>query len=130
MKTADQAIHDVLWTMLSAMVDGKIFESRPMYEVGYPFVDFEDMQTSYYTVTKHGNLSRVDVSLNIWDTEDNRKNVSDICENVIKEMAVLHTAYEKRVSLRVSSSGTEITQDRTVNPPVWRGRIHLVFDIL
>lgn len=129
MKTADQAIHDVLWTMLSAMVDGNVYENRPMNEVGYPFADFEVLQTSY-TGTKHGNLSRVDVSLNIWDTEDNRKNVSDICGNMMQKAMNLHTAYGYRVSLRVSDSGLEIRQDRTVTPPIWRGMVHLVFDIL
>ena len=58
MKTAEQAIHDILWKTLSPMVDGNIYEVRPMNEVGYPFVDFEDLQTNY-SGTKSGAISKV-----------------------------------------------------------------------
>ena len=83
MKTAEQAIHDILWKTLSPMVDGNIYEVRPMNEVGYPFVDFEDLQTNY-SGTKSGAISKVSANLNIWDTEDNRKNVSDICGSIFE----------------------------------------------
>lgn len=81
MKTAEQAIHDILWKHVSHIVNENVYESRPMNEVGYPFADFEDSGTSF-TGTKSGALSKVETSLNIWDTENNRKNVSDICASI------------------------------------------------
>lgn len=129
MKTADQAIHDVLWKMLSPMVDGKIYESRPMNDVGYPFSDFEDFETNY-TGTKSRAISKVTANLNVWDTEKNRKNVSNICGSLLDDAMAMHEAYGFKISLRIGESDIQIIQDRTVSPPVWRGIVTLVFDIL
>lgn len=129
MKTAEQAIHDILWGAVSNLVNGKVYESRPMKEVGYPFVDFEDFQTSY-TGTKSGTLSRVSAVLNVWDTEDNRKNVSNISGSVFELASHLQEAYGHKVSLRVQDSSIRIIQDRTVTPSIWRGMVNLTFDIL
>lgn len=129
MKTAEQAIHDILWKALSSLLPGKVYESRPMTEVGYPFADFEDFGTGY-TGTKSGALSQVSVSLNIWDTEDHRRNVSDLCGKVFYEVLAMSEAYGFKVSLRVEESGTRIVQDQTVTPPIWRGMVTLNFDIL
>lgn len=129
MKTADQAIHDELWNVLSPMVDGNIYESRHMNEVDYPFADFENFQT-IYTGTKSGTISTVTASLNIWDTEKNRKNVSDICGTLLDTAFATHGAYGFKVSLRSGDSSIRIIQDRTITPPIWRGIVTLVFDIL
>lgn len=129
MKTAEQAIHDVLWKELSGIVGDNIYESRPMTEVGYPFADFEDFYTTY-TGTKSGTISRASANLNIWDTEKNRRNVSALCSSLFHTAESMQEAYEYKVSLRVQDSGIQIRQDRTVTPPVWRGMVTLVFDIL
>ena len=129
MKTAEQAIHDVLWKSLSSRVYGNIYESRPMNEVGYPFIDFEEFQTDY-SGTKSGAISKVSANLNVWDTEANRKNVSDICGSVFELSSYLQEAYGFKVSLRVQDSNIRIVQDRTVTPSLWRGIVTLVFDVL
>lgn len=129
MKTAEQAIHDILWKSLSAKVDGNIYESRPMNEAGYPFIDFEEFQTDYSS-TKSGAISKVSANLNVWDTENNRKNVSDICGYIFELSSYLQEVYGFKVSLRVQDSSIRIIQDRTVTPSLWRGKVTLVFDIL
>lgn len=129
MKTAEQAIHDILWKKVSTMVDGNVHESRPMNDVGYPFADFGDSGTNF-TGTKSGALSKVSIDLNIWDTEENRKNVSNICALLFHGAIALDDAYGYRVSLRVNDSGFRVIQDRTVRPSLWRGMVTLVFDIL
>lgn len=86
MKTAEQAVHDVIWKRLSPLVNGNIYESRPMKEVGYPFADFEEIQTGFRG-TKSGVLSKVSLDFNVWDAEDNRKNVSGICGTAFRESA-------------------------------------------
>ena len=129
MRTAEQAIHDAIWKFLSGRLDKKVYESRPMNDVGYPFADFGDLQTKY-TVTKSGALSQVSINLNIWDTEMNRKKVSKLCNDLFYEAMNMQDAYGFKVSLRVNDSGIQINQDRTVTPPVWRGMVNLVFDIL
>ena len=129
MKTAEQAIHDIIWKALSPQVGNNIHESRPMEDVGYPFVDFEDTQTSFKE-TKSGVLPKVLLKFNVWDTEDNRKNVSDICSMALSMSQSLRDAYGFKVSLRVQESEIQIIQDRTVTPSLWRGMVTLVFDIL
>ena len=129
MKTAEQAVHDMLWKTLSLMVDGNIYENRPMNEVGYPFADFEEFQTDF-TGTKTAVLSEVHANLNIWDVEPNRKNVSDICGNLFVSAMSMREAYGFKVSLRIQESSVRIIQDRTVSPPLWLGMVNLVFDIL
>lgn len=129
MKTAEQAVHDILWSALAEQVDGNIYEDRPMKEVGYPFIDFEEFETRY-SGTKSGAISRVTAKLNVWDTEDNRKQVSEICAAAFELSSHLQEAYGFKVSLRIADSGIHIMQDRTVTPPLWRGRVTLVFDIL
>ena len=129
MKTAEQAIRDNLWKLVSPMVDDNIYDARPMKEVGYPFADFADSGTRF-TGTKSGALPVVTVSLNIWDVEDKRKKVSGICSEIFYRSMILREAYGYKVSLRINDSDVRILQDRTVTPPVWRGLITLAFDIL
>lgn len=129
MRTAEQAIHDSLWELLSARLSERVYESRPETGAEYPLADFGDFETEYIG-TKDGNLSKVSVSLNIWDTEENRKNVSDLCGEVLKEAMAISDSYGFRVSPVINHSGIKITQDRTGTPPLWRGAVKLVFDIL
>lgn len=129
MRTAEQSIHDAIWKFLSGRLDKKVYESRPMNDVGYPFADFGDLQTKY-TGTKSGALSQVSINLNIWDTEMNRNKISEICNDLFFETINMKDAYGFKVSLRVNDSSIQINQDRTVTPPVWRGMVNLVFDIL
>lgn len=129
MKTAEQAVHDILWKFLAPMVNGNIYEARPMNETGYPFADFGGSYINYQG-TKLGNLLKVSISLNIWDTEEKRKNVSKLCDTMFGIAVRLPEAYGYKVSLRIGDSGIRIIQDRTVLPSLWRGMLNLVFDIL
>lgn len=127
-KTIEQAVHDELWKRASPMVDGKIYEGRPMVEVGYPFIDFEDSATNFRG-TKNGITARVDTRINIWDTEDNRKNVSEIGSNLFRQAISIREAYGYPVTLRVNKSGIQMMHDMTVTPALWRCMLDLVFEI-
>ena len=127
-KTAEQAVHDELWKRASPMVDGKIYESRPMVEVGYPFIDFEDSDTNFRG-TKNGLTARVETRINIWDTEDNRRNVSEIGNILFQQAISIRDAYGYPVTLRVNESGIRMMHDSTVTPALWRCIVDLVFEI-
>lgn len=128
-KTAEQAIHDALWQITSGVVGaGNVYENRPMTDVSYPFVDFEEFSTDYGG-TKNGTTATVTASLNIWDTGDKRKSVSDAGSAILVAALKLQVAFGYPVCLRVSQSGTRIVQDRSVTPPVWRCMVNLVFEI-
>lgn len=126
MKTVEQAIHDVLWKALSEDLD--VYDSRPMTEVNYPFADFEDLNSDL-TGTKSGPLTQVAAVINIWDTEDNRKNVSDLAHKLMQTAIETHFAYGHAVTLRAEGSTIKIMQDRTVTPPIWRGMVTITFSV-
>lgn len=127
-KTAEQAIHDKLWQIASPLVDGQVYESRPMTDVGYPFADFEDFLSSF-TGTKNGTLARIAADVNLWDTEDKRKGVSEAGSSLFTQAMGLKEAFGYKISMRVSDSTIRVIQDRTIAPPIWRCMVHLEFDI-
>lgn len=127
-KTAEQAVHDCLWKMLTAKLHDKVYESRPMAEVGYPFADFDSFSSSF-TGTKNGVLSQVGVDINLWDTEYKRKEVSEMGNGLFYESMGLREAFGYSVSLRISESTIRVIQDATVTPPLWRCMVHLEFNI-
>ena len=127
MKSLDQAIHDKLW-LLSANFVGKdnVFEYRPMTETAYPFIDFQDFQTNFGS-TKNGLTATASVTINIWDTEYNRKKVSEICNDFIRQLVTMRDFYGYPVTLKFSDTNFTITKDTTVKPYIWRGLINLEF---
>lgn len=127
-KTIEQAVHDELWRQASPMVSGNVYESRPMKEVGYPFIDFDDSATNFRG-TKNGLTARVSIRINIWDTEDSRKKVSSIGNNMLRKAISMKEAYGYPVTLRVNESDIQMMHDRTVKPALWRCIVNLVFEI-
>ena len=127
MKSLEQAIHDKLW-LLSAGFVGKdnVFEYRPMTETAYPFIDFQDFQTNF-DGTKNDLTATASATINVWDTEDNRKKVSDICNELIRQLLVIRDIYGYPVTLKFSGTNFTITKDTTVKPYIWRGLINLEF---
>jgi 23S rRNA A2030 N6-methylase RlmJ len=126
MKTVEQAIHDVLWKALSEDLD--VYDSRPMTEVKYPFADFEDFNSDF-SGTKSGPLTQVTAVINIWDTENNRKNVSDLAHKLMQTAIETHEAYGHKVTARMDESSIKLMQDATVTPSIWRGMVTIIFSI-
>jgi hypothetical protein len=127
-KTAEQAIHDKLWQIVSPLVGGAVYESRPMTDVGYPFADFEDF-LSTFTGTKNGTLAQVAADINLWYTDDRRKDISHAGTSLYVQAMQLKEVFGYPASMRVSDSTIRVIQDRTVTPPIWRCMVHLEFDI-
>ena len=127
MKSLDQAIHDKLWSVSAGFVgNNNVFEYRPMTETAYPFIDFQDFQTNFGS-TKNGLTATASVTINIWDKEDNRKNVSNICNDLIRKLLTIREFYGYPVALKMNGTNFTITKDTTVKPYIWRGLINLEF---
>ena len=127
MKSLDQALHDKLWLLSAGFVgNDNVFEYRPMTETAYPFIDFQDFQTNFGS-TKNGLTATASATINIWDTEDNRKNVSEICNDFIRQLVTMRDFYGYPVTLKFSDTNFTITKDTTVKPYIWRGLINLEF---
>ena len=127
MKSLDQAIHDKLWSVSAGFVgNDNVFEYRPMTETAYPFIDFQDFQTNF-DGTKNGLTATASATINIWDTEDSRKNVSNICNDLIQQLVTIRDFYGYPVALKMNGTNFTITKDTTVKPYIWRGLINLEF---
>lgn len=125
-KTVEQAIHDIIWKHLSEKID--VYDSRPMTEVAYPFADFEELYTTY-TGAKNGATATVTATVNIWNTEYERMEVSAACNGLLLMALQTTKAYGHMVTLRLGESSVLVQQDRTVTPPIWRGMVILTFSI-
>ena len=127
MKSLDQAIHDKLWSVSAGFVGNKnVFEHRPMTETAYPFIDFQDFQTNF-DGTKNGLTATASATINVWDTKYNRKNVSDICNDLIRQLLTTREFFGYPVALKMNGTNFTITKDTTVKPYIWRGLINLEF---
>ena len=127
MKSLEQAIHDELWLLSAKFVGEKnVFGYRPMTETAYPFIDLQDFQTNFGS-TKNGLTATASVIMNVWDTEDNRKNVSDICNDLIRQLLTTRGFFGYPVALKMNGTNFTITKDTTVKPYIWRGLINLEF---
>lgn len=124
-KSLEQALREALWDICITLADS--YEKRPMRSVPYPFIDFEDSQ-SIYTAVKHVDaIGTVTATINIWDVEDKRENVSSIASNIVARSRKLHDAYGYHVNLVLSESNIQIAKDTTVKPPLWRAIVTLQF---
>ena len=127
MKSLDQAIHDKLWLLSASFVgNDNVFEYRPMAETAYPFIDFQDFQTNFGG-TKNGLTATASATINVWDTEDKRKNVSDICNDLIRQLLTMREFFGYPVAIKMNGTNFTITKDTTVKPYIWRGLINLEF---
>lgn len=127
MKSLDQAIHDKLWQISAGFVGIKnVFGHRPMTETAYPFIDFQDFQTNFGS-TKNGMTATASATINVWDTKNNRKNVSDICNDLIRQLLTTREFYGYPVAIKMSGTSFRIIKDTTVKPYIWRGLINLEF---
>ena len=97
-----------------------------MTETAYPFIDFQDFQTNFGS-TKNGMTATASATINVWDTEDNRKNVSDICNDLIRQLLTTREFYGYPVAIKMSGTSFKIIKDTTVKPYIWRGLINLEF---
>lgn len=127
MKSLDQAIHDKLWLLSAEFVGNKnVFEYRPMTETDYPFIDFQDFQTNF-DGTKNGLTATASVTINVWDAKNNRKKVSEICNDLIRKLLTTREFYGYPVALKMNGTNFIIIKDTTVKPYIWRGLINLEF---
>ena len=127
MKSLEQAIHDKLWLLSANFVgNNNVFEYRPMTETAYPFIDFQDFQTNFGS-TKNGLTATASVTINVWDKKNNRKNVSNICNDLIQQLLTTREFFGYQVALKMNGTNFTITKDTTVKPYIWRGLINLEF---
>lgn len=121
MKSRDQALFDSVYAIIAPRY--KVYDYKPMKEVGYPFVELESTQTLHETTKSHIRGSVV-LILSVWGLQRNRKQVSEMAEWIM-ENTKQFTAQGYSWHLDFSSSDVNIMDDTTTNTPLKRARLML-----
>lgn len=128
MKSVDQAIYDELFKRCQKL-GYKVYEDRPMKEVGYPFIDFEDTEVN--PIPNKSNIKgNVNITINVWGLAKKRAEVSYIAEQIFNQANEINTAYGVPVSLRPMASQRRILTDNSTNTTLKRAIVELEFSLL
>lgn len=128
MKSVDQAIYDELFKLCQKL-GYKVFEDRPMKEVGYPFIDFEDTEVN--PIPNKSNIKgNVNITINVWGLAKKRAEVSYIAEQIFNQANEINQAYDVPVSLRLMACQRRILTDNSTNTTLKRAIVELEFSLL
>lgn len=128
MKSVDQAIYDELFKRCQKL-EYKVYEDRPMKEVGYPFIDFEDTEVN--PIPNKSNIKgNVNITINVWGLAKKRAEVSYIAEQIFNQANEIHAAYGVPVAFRPMASQRRILTDNSTNTTLKRAIVELEFSLL
>ncbi|GGC74978.1 phage capsid protein [Enterococcus wangshanyuanii] len=127
-KTREQSIFDAMFKC-SEKLGFKTYDFKPMDDVPYPFVEFEDTQTIHQP-NKTDIKGSVILVLSVWGLQRKRKQVSDMAAALFDGALQIDKTIGYSWSLNIQSSDIKIVDDLSTNTPLKRAIVTLEFRIL
>ena len=107
----------------------KTYDCKPMEDVGYPFVEFEDTQ-NLFSQNKSAVLGNVVLTLSVWGLQKKRQEVSNMASQLFQRALSINVSDNYKWHLDVNSSAIQTMEDTTTNDRLQRAVIELNFELI
>ena len=122
----EQAVFDALFIECKKIC--KTYDFKPMTDVPYPFIEFEDTEV-FFVPNKTDIRGSVTVNLSVWGLRKKRKVLTDIVNNIFEAALNLRKAGKYSIRLNTKRTTIKFIDDDSTVDPLKRAVLSLEFDL-